>query len=45
MKIEPGQRELTLRLKRWIHMNAEGWYSGDSHVHFGLDPFRWVPYQ
>lgn len=34
MKIEPGQRELTLRLKRWIHMNAEGWYSGDSHVHF-----------
>ena len=34
VNIEPGQRELTLRLKRWVHMNAEGWYSGDSHVHF-----------
>ena len=34
VKVEPGQRELTLRLKRWIHMNAQGWYSGDSHVHF-----------
>ena len=32
--IEPGQRELTLRLKRWINMNDRGWYSGDSHVHF-----------
>lgn len=32
--IEPGQRELTLRLKRWIDMNARGWYSGDTHVHF-----------
>ena len=32
--IERGQRELTLRLKRWTNMNAQGWYSGDSHVHF-----------
>jgi hypothetical protein len=32
--IEPGQRELTLRLKRWINMNAQRWFSGDSHVHF-----------
>jgi hypothetical protein len=32
--IEPGQRELVLRLKRWTSMNADGWYSGDSHVHF-----------
>jgi hypothetical protein len=32
--IEPGQRELTLRLKRWIDMNSRGWYSGDTHVHF-----------
>jgi len=32
--IEPGQRELTLRIKRWVHMNRERWYSGDSHVHF-----------
>jgi hypothetical protein len=32
--IVPGQRELTLRLKRWTNMNAKGWYSGDTHVHF-----------
>ncbi len=32
--IEPGQRELELRLKRWTDMNAQRWYSGDSHVHF-----------
>lgn len=32
--IEPGQRELELRLRRWTNMNAQGWYSGDSHVHF-----------
>lgn len=32
--IVPGQCELTLRLKRWTDMNAKGWYSGDSHVHF-----------
>ncbi len=34
VRIEPGQRKLTLRIKRWSNMNAEGWYSGDSHVHF-----------
>jgi len=32
--IAPGQRELTLRLKRWTDMNAQRWFSGDSHVHF-----------
>jgi hypothetical protein len=32
--IEPGQRELTVRLRRWTDMNARGWYSGDTHVHF-----------
>jgi hypothetical protein len=32
--IEPGQRRLELRLKRWVDMNARGWYSGDTHVHF-----------
>ena len=34
VRIEPGQRELTLRIKRWTHMNARRWFSGDSHVHF-----------
>jgi len=32
--IAPGQRELTLRIRRWVSMNTLGWYSGDSHVHF-----------
>ena len=32
--IEPGQQDLTLRIKRWTDMNRQGWYSGDSHVHF-----------
>jgi hypothetical protein len=34
LTIAPGQQELTLRLKRWTNMNAQGWYSGDTHVHF-----------
>ena len=34
IEIKPGQRELEVRIKRWCHMNEEGWYSGDSHVHF-----------
>ncbi|MBN64312.1 MAG: hypothetical protein CME20_23365 [Gemmatimonadetes bacterium] len=34
IEIKPGQRELELRIKRWRDMNDEGWYSGDSHVHF-----------
>jgi hypothetical protein len=32
--VEPGQQELTLRLRRWIDLNEERWFSGDSHVHF-----------
>jgi hypothetical protein len=34
VRIAAGQRELTLRLRRWTSMNERGWYSGDSHVHF-----------
>jgi hypothetical protein len=32
--IEPGQQTLELRLRRLADMNAAGWFSGDSHVHF-----------
>ncbi len=32
--IAPGQQDLQLRLRRWADLNAEGWYSGDTHVHF-----------
>jgi hypothetical protein len=34
VRVEAGQRELVLRLKRWTDMNARRWFSGDSHVHF-----------
>jgi hypothetical protein len=36
--IQPGQRNLTLRLRRWVGLNQEGWYSGDTHVHFLSTP-------
>jgi hypothetical protein len=32
--IEPGQRRLELRLRRWTNMNDRRWFSGDTHVHF-----------
>jgi hypothetical protein len=34
IELKPGQRELTFRLRRVRDLNAEGWYSGDTHVHF-----------
>jgi hypothetical protein len=34
VRIQPGQRDLTLRIKRVADMASEGWWSGDSHVHF-----------
>jgi hypothetical protein len=34
VRIERGQRELELRLRRMTSMVERGWYSGDSHVHF-----------
>jgi hypothetical protein len=38
IRIEPGQRALTLRIGRVADMAAEGWWSGDSHVHFLSTP-------
>lgn len=32
--IETGQQELKLELKRWIDMKSQGYFSGDTHVHF-----------
>lgn len=34
VRIEPGQQELTFRLKRFANMNDERYFSGDTHVHF-----------
>jgi hypothetical protein len=38
VRIEPGQRELTLRIARMTDLAAAGWWSGDSHVHFLSTP-------
>ena len=32
--VEPGQRNLELRIKRWCDMKADRYFSGDTHVHF-----------
>jgi len=29
--------QVTLKLRRWINMAARGWFSGETHVHRGLD--------
>ena len=34
MRVEPGQRNLELRIKRWCDMKADRYFSGDTHVHF-----------
>ncbi|MCH8193736.1 MAG: hypothetical protein IIA65_06940, partial [Planctomycetes bacterium] len=31
------EKAITITLQRWIDMPAEGWYSGDLHVHLGAD--------
>ncbi len=28
-----GEQAVTVRLRRWSHMAADGWFSGDVHVH------------
>lgn len=38
VRIEPGQRELTLRIARMTDLASAGWWSGDSHVHFLSTP-------
>lgn len=35
-----GNPRIEIPLKRWIDMAAEGWYSGDTHVHRGVDEIR-----
>ena len=34
LTVAPDQREVRVPLRRFRNMNAEGWYSGDTHVHF-----------
>lgn len=32
--------ELQIRLKRWVNMAEQGWYSGDTHVHMKIDRLK-----
>ena len=34
LEIKPGQRDLTLKIRRSIDMKERRYYSGDTHVHF-----------
>jgi hypothetical protein len=34
LDIKPGQRNLTLKVRRAFDMKEKGYYSGDTHVHF-----------
>jgi len=34
---EKNKENISIALRRWVHMNTEGWYSGDTHVHFLSD--------
>lgn len=31
--VERGLPKVTFRLRRWVNMNEQGWYSGDTHNH------------
>ncbi len=34
LEVRKGTRELTLEVRRWIDLEREGYYTGDTHVHF-----------
>lgn len=39
LHIKKGETlQKTFRLKRWINMPAQGWYSGDGHIHIRRSP-------
>ncbi len=40
--VEAGQtREVTVELQRWIHMSADGWHSGELHIHANYGYGSW----
>jgi len=34
LTVKPGQRKLTLKIGRWSDLRKQGFYSGDTHIHF-----------
>ena len=40
-RLKKGRAQVTVRLRRWINLEKEGWQATDEHVHFDrLDPSR-----
>ncbi|MGH7943460.1 MAG: CehA/McbA family metallohydrolase, partial [Opitutaceae bacterium] len=35
------QKEITLAMERWVHAAAEGWYSGENHIHANYGYGAW----
>jgi len=42
--VDDQPKPIDIRLKRWIDMAADGWYSGDTHVHTPVERLK-VPIQ
>ncbi|MFV1995379.1 MAG: CehA/McbA family metallohydrolase [Verrucomicrobiales bacterium] len=40
LEVDEDTAEIRLELKRWIDMNALGWFSGETHVHRPLEDLR-----
>lgn len=39
--IKPGDNEIEVEVARWIDMQAEGWYSGENHIHANYGYGEW----
>ncbi|MFQ6134011.1 MAG: hypothetical protein ACE5R4_18350, partial [Armatimonadota bacterium] len=42
LSIRPGQRELTLTIRRWTDWRKDGWVTADTHVHFISPQTAWL---
>lgn len=40
--IEPGQKELDIRVDRWRDLRSSGWVTADTHVHFISPHTAWL---
>lgn len=40
IQVGSQSQELEIRMKRWVDMAAQGWYSGDTHVHLNVDRLK-----
>jgi hypothetical protein len=45
VRLQPGQRVLTLRVDRWKDLRRDGWVTADTHVHFVSPQTAWLEAQ